>query len=206
MRNRFFNGASRSRALWAALFCAVLFASCSAKTEEAPVSDLSKLFTDAGLRLLREGVQPRDFTLPLFHPTARAAALSDQAEMQTLSDLKGKVVFLNFWATWCGPCRIEMPSMESLYNRFKDRGFEMMAVNCMEGQDDVLDFMTDNGLTFPVLLDEDGRVSGAYGIQAIPTTYIIDREGKIIMRLVGSIDWDTEKIHAAFDSLLGPAL
>jgi peroxiredoxin len=65
--------------------------------------------------------------------------------------------------------------------------------------------MTNNGLTFPALLDEDGRVSAAYGIQAIPTSFLINRDGRIILRLVGSINWDTEKIHAAIESLLDSA-
>jgi peroxiredoxin len=92
--------------------------------------------------------------------------------------------------------------MEALYNRFKDKGLEILAVNCEESQEDVIYFMKNYGLTFPALLDEDGRVNGAYGIQAIPTTFLINRDGRIILRLVGSINWDTEKIHAAIESLL----
>ena len=167
-----------------------------------PVSGFEQAFADAGLRLLREPISSRNFSLPLVYPSAPAAAASQLGRIQTLGDLKGKVVFLNFWATWCGPCRDEMPSMEVLYKRFKDKGLEIMAVNCMEEQAEVLSFMANNGLTFPALLDKDGRVSDTYGIQAIPTTYLIDRDGKIILRLVGSINWDTEKIYAAIESLL----
>ena len=134
--------------------------------------------------------------------SSASAAKTQPVELQSLSALKGKVVFLNFWATWCGPCRDEMPSVEILYKRFKDKGLEILAVNCQENQEDVLAFMANYGLTFPALLDEDGRVSGAYGIQAIPTTFLINRDGRIILRLVGSINWDTEKIHAAIESLL----
>jgi thiol-disulfide isomerase/thioredoxin len=173
---------------------ALLLFSCAEKTKEAPVSGFEQAFADAGLRLLSQTVSSRDFSLPLV-----------SGELQSLSALKGKVVFLNFWATWCGPCRDEMPSMEVLYKRFKDKGLEILAVNCMEEQEDVLAFMANNGLTFPALLDEDGRVSGAYGIQAIPTSYLINRDGRIILRLVGSINWDTEKIHAAIESLLNSA-
>jgi peroxiredoxin len=92
--------------------------------------------------------------------------------------------------------------MEALYQRFKDQGLEMLAVNAMEKPEQVQDFIDSYGLTFTVPLDEDGRVNASYGIQAIPTTYIIDREGKIMLRLVGSIDWDTPRIHAAMESLL----
>jgi len=191
---------SRSWAIWRRskfvllFFPALLLFSCTEKTKEAPVSGFEQAFTDAGLRLLSQTVSSRDFSLPLV-----------SGEPQSLSALKGKVVFLNFWATWCGPCRDEMPSMEVLYKRFKDEGLEILAVNCQENQEDVLAFMSNYGLTFPALLDEDGRVNGAYGIQAIPTTFLIDREGRIILRLVGSINWDTEKIHAAIESLLNSA-
>jgi thiol-disulfide isomerase/thioredoxin len=196
----------RSRFAWrnefALLFLTALFLfSCAEKTKEAPVSGFEQAFVDAGLRLLSQTVSSRDFSLPIVFP-ALAAAEAQPDEVQSLSALKGKVVFLNFWATWCGPCRDEMPSMEVLYNRFKDKGLEILAVNCEESQGDVIAFMQNYGLTFPALLDEDGRVNGAYGIQASPTTFLVDRDGKIILRLVGSINWDTEKIHAAIESLL----
>jgi len=190
--------------MWGLLFFAFLLFSCTEKTKEAPVSGLEQVFADAGLRLLSQTVSSRDFSLPMVFP-AVAAAEAQALEFQSLSALKGKIVFLNFWATWCGPCRDEMPSMEVLYKRFKDEGLEILAVNCQENQEDVLAFMKNYGLTFPALLDEDGRVNGAYGIQAIPTTFLIDREGRIILRLVGSINWDTEKIHDAIESLLNSA-
>ena len=123
-------------------------------------------------------------------------------ELFTLSDHLGKIVFLNFWATWCGPCRTEMPSMELLYDKYRDRGFEILAVNSGERADGVYSFMASNNFTFPALLDTDGAVSRSYGIQAIPTSYIIDRDGMIILRLTGSIDWNTPKIHAALELLL----
>ena len=150
-----------------------------------------KVFDNAGLRLLKEKISARDFSLP-----------TTGGETLSLSQLKGKVVFLNFWATWCGPCRMEMPSMEALYKRYKDEGLEILAVNCMETRQEVAAFMEENALTFTAALDEDGKINGTYGVQAIPTSYLIDRDGKIIMRLVGSIDWDTPEINAAFQSLL----
>ena len=172
-----------------------LLCSCSAKTKSASSTDMDKVFADARLRVLKERVTPRDFSLPL-------ASQESAGGIQSLNALKGKVVFLNFWATWCGPCRAEMPSMESLYNRYKGSDFEILAVNAMESEKEVLAFMKDNGLSFPAALDADGKVGSAYGIQAIPTTFILDRDGKIVVRFVGSIDWDTEELHAALDALL----
>ena len=152
---------------------------------------LAEAFSEAGLAFVREKIPFPDFTLP---------ALT--GDSQSLGDLKGKVVFLNFWATWCGPCRLEMPSMETLYNSYRERGLEILAVNCGERQSEVLTFMNENKLSFPVVLDSDGKVSITYGVQALPTSYLIDREGMIKSLVVGSINWDTPEIRAVLEMLL----
>ena len=121
---------------------------------------------------------------------------------EQLTDYLGKVVFLNFWATWCGPCRIEMPSMQSLYDEFRDDGLEIVAVNLGERQRTVENFLEDNNLTFPVLLDVTDRVGGIYGARSIPTTYIIDRDGNILSMTVGAREWYTEEIKALFSEIL----
>jgi thiol-disulfide isomerase/thioredoxin len=172
-----------------------LLCACTAKAQSAAPSGTAKAFDEAGLRLLSSKVSPRDFSLSLL-----------EGETKSLGSYKGKVVFLNFWATWCGPCRVEMPSIESLYNKYSDKGLEILAVNCSEDQATVRSFMKNEGFTFPALLDLDGRVSLNYGVQSIPTTFLIDRDGMIVLRLVGSIDWDTPKIHAALESLLSNGL
>ena len=172
----------------------ILF-SGAAWAQDAFPSEMVKAFGDAGLPLLKQKVDPRDFSLPLAVP-------GGLGKYQSLKDLQGKVVFLNFWATWCGPCRAEMPSIESLYGRYRDKGLEVLAVNSGEKLDQVLAFMKTNKLSFPAALDTDGKVSGIYGIQAIPTTYLIDRDGKIIARMMGSINWDTPKMRTALEYLL----
>ena len=101
----------------------------------------------------------------------------------------GKVVFLNFWATWCGPCRIEMPSMEKLWQRFKEQAFVILAVDLREGKEEVSSFMKDYGLTFSVLLDSKGEVGSMYTVRAIPTTFLIDLEGMIVGGALGARDW-----------------
>jgi thiol-disulfide isomerase/thioredoxin len=153
--------------------------------------DIAKAFADAGLPVLKDRINPIEFSLPLL-----------DGKEQKLSALKGKVVFLNFWATWCGPCRVEMPSMENLHQRFKSRGLEILAVNCQEKNAEVASFMKGNKFTFPAALDVSGSISSRYGVRAIPTTCIIDREGKIIIRIAGSLNWDDPKIIAAFELLL----
>jgi peroxiredoxin len=96
--------------------------------------------------------------------------------------------------------------MEALYKKFSDKGLEILAVNCAEDKVTVSSYMKNEGFSFPALLDLNGKVSLNYGVQSIPTTFLIDRDGMIILRLVGSIDWDTPKIHAAMESLLSNGL
>ena len=177
-----------------AFFIIMLFVliSCPAKPQESSSETITRVFEEAGLRALKERIPARDFSL----------AIVSSGTTQSLSGFRGKVVFLNFWATWCGPCRQEMPSMDALYGKFREKGLEILAVNIMEKKADVLAFMESNKLSFPAYLDIDGTVSNSYGIQSIPTSFLIDREGKIAVRLVGSIDWDTPKIHAAIEELL----
>ncbi|MDR0486627.1 MAG: redoxin domain-containing protein [Treponema sp.] len=148
-------------------------------------------FQEAGIPVLAEGVSIIDFTLPL----------PDGTNL-TLSHLKGKAVFLNFWAVWCGPCRAEMPSMEAVYQKLKDRGPEIVAVNLGDSKEKTAAFMNENRLSFPAALDERSMIGSYYSVQAVPTTYIIDRRGLIIARLVGSINWNTPKTIAALESLL----
>jgi len=153
--------------------------------------ETQNLLRAARIQVINPRTEPQDFTLPLL-----------TGGNTTLSSHKGKVVILNFWATWCPPCRTEMPSMEILYQRYKDQGLEMLTVNLRENIFPVRQFINNGGYTFPVLMDNNGRIGSLYGVEAIPTTFIIDREGKIVGRLVGSIYWDTPQVFAAFEALL----
>ena len=152
---------------------------------------INSAFEKAGLPLLDRKRPVRDFNLNLL----------DGSSVR-LSDLKGKVIFLNFWATWCPPCRAEMPSMEVLHQRFKAQGLEMIAVNMRENRARVAGFMSDHKLTFPAALSPDGRIGNAYGIQYLPTTLIIDRNNEIIISFIGTKEWDTPEVITAFGLLL----
>lgn len=119
-----------------------------------------------------------------------------------LSDHRGQVVFINFWATWCPPCRSEMPSMEALYQIYRDKGLVMLAVNYKESPQRVREFMQDFGLSFPALLDRDGKVTRSYGIRGIPATFIVDTQGIVRHVHLGEADWTEPKAKKLVEELL----
>jgi len=112
-----------------------------------------------------EGAAP-DFTLK-----------SNQGKNMRLEELRGEVVMLNFWASWCGPCRQEMPLMNDIYKEYKDLGFTILAVNVDEDSADADRFLTAVPVDFPVLYDNESKVSEIYNVDAMPTTVLIDRDG-----------------------------
>jgi thiol-disulfide isomerase/thioredoxin len=120
----------------------------------------------------------------------------------SLADQHGKVVFLNFWATWCPPCRAEMPSMEKLYTKFKGNDFTILAVNMGESEGQVKAFKESFKLNFPILLDADSSTGMIYGAISVPTTYLIDRNGYIIGGALGPRDWAGEEAFGLINSLL----
>jgi peroxiredoxin len=108
-----------------------------------------------------------------------------------LSDFKGKVVVLNMWATWCGYCRVEMPDIEAAYQKNRDQGVVVLAINAQEGSSEVSQFVKDEGLSFPILLDPDGTVNRAYHVSALPTTFFIDGEGIVRFSRMGQMSAQT---------------
>lgn len=128
---------------------------------------------------IKEGVQAPDFTGELIDGTSI-----------TLSELQGKPVIINFWATWCGPCVKEMPAFERLKDDFGDK-IGIIAVNCGDDAGTVKDFMEENGYTFPVVLDEEYSISMLYPTNSIPYTVVVDAEGKVTHISTGALDADT---------------
>jgi len=120
-----------------------------------------------------------------------------------LNDFKGKVVLLNFWATWCMPCRQEMPSMETLRQKYNEKDLLVVAISIDEGtKSQVASFIKRLKLGFPVLLDPEGEVSALYKVSGLPASYLIDRDGKLISRIVGSEDWASAEAFSLMDTLL----
>jgi peroxiredoxin len=107
-----------------------------------------------------------------------------------LSRLRGKVVLVNFWATWCGPCRVEMPAMEQLYRTFSRQDFEILAVSTdPQGAAVTRPFQQELGLTFPILHDAEFRVGLAYGARTLPMSFVVDRNGLVRQKIPGARDW-----------------
>ena len=119
-----------------------------------------------------------------------------------LKGLKGKVIFLNFWATWCAPCVQEMPTMEKLHKTFGQKGLTVLAVNYREDAKEVKKFFSKYKLTFIALLDLDGKVSERYRTWGLPVTVIINKRGEIVAKVIGSRDWHSSDAKEFFRRLL----
>ena len=119
-----------------------------------------------------------------------------------LEDYREKIIFLNFWTTWCPACLVEMPSMEKLYRKFKNNDFVILAVDMQEDLETVKKFKAKFKLSFPILLDEEGVVASYYGVRAIPATYFIDRAGYLYAAAMGARDWASEDAFLLIKHLL----
>jgi thiol-disulfide isomerase/thioredoxin len=147
-------------------------------------------------------------TLGVLHPNqavkAPAVVGTDlEGHHIRLEDFRGRVVFLNFWATWCVPCREEMPAMERLYRDYKSHGLVVLAVNFQEDTEAVKAFVRDLKLTFPVILDPEGAAATAYLVRGLPVTSFIDRDQHVVGRAIGPREWDSKSGRAYIQALLG---
>lgn len=97
----------------------------------------------------------------------------------SLSGLRGQVVMINFWASWCGPCRQEFPALDEIYRKYKSMGFAMVGINVESEKADAERFLGMRPVSFPILFDADNHVSGSYGVSAMPTTVLVDRQGRL---------------------------
>ena len=120
----------------------------------------------------------------------------------SLSRLRGKVVLVNFWATWCPPCVDEMPSLQQLQGRMANKPFELLALSVDDSWEAVNRFMKDNGFVLPVYADFDKRISTLYGTSMWPETYIVDKKGKIAYKVVGAKDWTSSEVLKFLDVLV----
>ncbi|HSB30431.1 MAG TPA: TlpA disulfide reductase family protein [Candidatus Sulfobium mesophilum] len=120
----------------------------------------------------------------------------------TLSSLKGKVVLLNFWATWCPPCISEMPVFNKLYKEMRGRGLEIVAISADRSESYVRDFVSKHSLDLRVLFDADRSVTKQYKVFSMPTTFLIDKNGVIVEKFFGEYDWTDQEIKKKIEKLL----
>ena len=138
-------------------------------------------------------------------PPAPDIALQDlDGKSQRLADYKGRVVLVNFWATWCPPCRREMPSMERLYQKLKNEPFMVLAPDQYEGFDIVFSFtgQLDPAPTFPIMLDPASTTSKAWGVKGLPSSYLVDKQGRIAYRAIGGREFDHPEIEKTIRALI----
>ena len=139
-------------------------------------ADRSGISTSGLIPAPQQGFLAPDFELPTI-----------DGETVKLSDLRGQAVLVNLWATWCPPCRAEMPAIEKIYNEYKDEGLVVLAVDMtyQDTQSDIPPFVAEYGLTFPILLDRSGDVGNAYQLRSLPSSFFIDRDGIISEVVIG---------------------
>lgn len=157
----------------------------------APTTTEGDLFKGLNIEKFDKRTPAPNFTLKDLHGNS-----------VNLRDLRGKVVFLNFWATWCPPCRLEMPTMEGLHQEFRPQGLVILAVNFREGPKDVQAFLREHKLTFTTLPDAEGKAFEIYQAWSLPTTYLINRSGELVGKVVGYRDWHSNLARTLFHQLL----
>lgn len=147
----------------------------------------------------------QSLTVVVDRPEARDFTLKDMdGKNWRLSELRGKVVLINFWATWCPPCRRELPSLERLWRRLGNESFVVLAINVGEDADTVFAFtgLLEPAPTFPILLDRDSAVLGNWPVKGLPTTFVVDKKGRIVYRAVGGREFDAPELVGQLRSLL----
>jgi cytochrome c biogenesis protein CcmG/thiol:disulfide interchange protein DsbE len=143
-------------------------------------------------KLVKPGVPAPDFTFPDL-----------EGKKVSLSEYRGWVVLVNIWATWCPPCVEEAPSIEKLYNTLKGDQFKILAVSIdSKGREAVVPFMKKYSLTFPVLLDPEGKIRILYGLTGVPESFVIDRKGIVVEKVTGPIDWAAPAVVRFFQGLI----
>jgi peroxiredoxin len=169
---------------------AVLMAAVCAPAHADPDS-IATLVKPLNLVIYRAGTLP-----PPFDSTTPAA------RPYSLADMRGKVVIVNFWASWCAECRPEMPALQRLHRDFAARGLVMIGINAREDAATIRQYAQELGLTFPLLVDPDGKINAAYGVVGLPATFIIGRDGRAVAFAIGTREWASAPARALIETLL----
>jgi peroxiredoxin len=167
----------------------VLTIACNAAAVESPT--VTELMKGLSLSGYSSSMRPPDFS----GGTADGATVS-------LASLRGKVVLLNFWATWCQECRPEMPAFERMHRKLAAQGLSVLGINAREGTAAIRAYAKELGLTFPLVTDSKGEINAAYGVIGLPTTFVIARDGRAVARGVGPREWGNDHAWAIIRALL----
>ncbi len=153
---------------------------------------------------LQQALKRMNVTVPKEFLSAPSFSLPDlEQKTVRLSDYQGKLVLLNFWASFCTPCRREMPALESLWLRYRDQGLVVLALSAdRDNLQRVRAFINQGSYSFPVLLDTEGGVRKTYEVRALPTSYLIGRDGKFVGRIIGEREWDNAQGRKMIELLL----
>jgi peroxiredoxin len=166
-----------------------LMTSLNALAAEQPaVKELLKRLNLSGYSF---SMRPPDFS-----------GLTADSKTVSLAGLRGRVVLLNFWATWCQECRPEMPMFERLHREFSAQGFSVIGINAREGAAAIREYSKEIGLTFPLVLDSRGEINATYGVIGLPTTFLMGRDGRAVALAVGPREWTSAPARALIQTLL----
>lgn len=158
-------------------------------------ADVAELLNGLKLSGYRPGTKPPEF---------KGTTLDSRTV--SLDSLRGKVVLVNFWASWCSECRPEMPMFERLHREFTARGLSVIGINAREGTPAIHRYAKELRLTFPLMLDPTGEINTAYGVIGLPATFLIGRDGRAVARTVGPRDWESAPAKAIIQALLSEAV
>jgi peroxiredoxin len=163
---------------------------------------------EPALAALRKTLDLRGYPSRTAPPPFSGSTLD--ARQLSLTEYRGTVMVLTFWASWCLECRVEMPALERLQREFSSRRLAIIGVNAREGEGAVRRYAQELGLTFPLVLDRDGKINVRYGVIGLPTTFVVGRDGRAIALAIGPREWESAPAHALIAALLaepapGPA-
>jgi len=192
------------------LAAVVLLAACK-RGEKAASTTAPAAATTSSAATTSTGAEPASRGAAAAEPAAldvgstmpEYAATSLDGSKFELTSHRDKVVLLNIWATWCGPCRYEIPELQTLQSKYGARGFEVVGISVDEGApDSVKQFVAQNKMTYPVAIDAEGRIAGLFQTSVLPTSAIVDRSGRVIWKKYGAIEPNDDELRQAIEKSL----